>query len=228
MSQLLKTTYNVLIIDDHPAIVDGFKNALNFISAEDYSKQFEVFSASTSEMAYQALEKFPTKRLDLVILDISLPPCEKLKIDSGEDIGELIRLQLPETKIMVCTFHSDRFRLQKIIKRFHPEGFICKQDMDTKDFSTAITNVLLKGIYYSRSIVDVLKQTAFIDIELDKYDFLILKELSNGAKMKELVELLPFTKSAIDKRRCRLKRNLEVQGDSDRDLVLNAKKRGLI
>jgi hypothetical protein len=66
------------------------------------------------------------------------------------------------------------------------------------------------------------------NIVLDDLDIQLLVELSNGAKMKELEQLLPLTKSGIDKRRRLLKEKLNLQSNSDRDLVLKAKEKGFI
>jgi hypothetical protein len=63
---------------------------------------------------------------------------------------------------------------------------------------------------------------------LDDLDIQLLVELANGAKMKELEQLLPLTKSGIDKRRRLLKEKLNLQSNSDRDLVLKAKEKGFI
>ena len=56
----------------------------------------------------------------------------------------------------------------------------------------------------------------------------ILYEISNGAKMKELQNLIALTKSAIDKRRRNLKVKFNVADGSDRDLILAAKEKGFI
>lgn len=224
----MKNTYKVLIIDDHPAIVDSFKHALQYVTTEDSSQHFQVFSAFDVEAAYGFIKDTSNTNLDLVILDISLPKCKKLKINSGEDLGELIRKHLPKTKILICTFFSDRLRLYEILKRVNPEGFLCKGDMDIVGFSTAIKNVLLDRIYYSRTIVDMIKKKSLTDIELDKLDIQILKELTNGSKMKDLIEIIPLTKSGIDKRKRLLKKKLQIDSNSDRDLVITAKKRGII
>lgn len=224
----MKKTYNVLIIDDHPAIVDGFKNALNFITRIDDYQYFQVETAFDSETAYHIIMDRAMNNFDLVILDIRLPPCKKLKIDSGEDLGELVRNYLPKAKILVCTFYLNKLRLQHIHDRLKPEGFVCKTDVDISGLATAVQNVLKHDIYYSRTIVKTLKQRSFNDFQLDQIDLSILIELSNGSKMKDLVELMPISKSAIDKRIRSLKQKLNIDSFSTRDLILKAKRMELI
>lgn len=224
----MKKTYKVLIIDDHPAIVDGFKNALEFITKQDALQHFHIETAFNCETAYRRITETANSKLDLVILDISLPPYQKHKIESGEDLGVLVKRQYPKTKILVCTFYQNKLRLQQIENRLKPEGFICKSDMDVSGFVTAIKNVLKYGIYYSRTITKTLKEKSSYDFKLDKLDVLILKELANASKMKELLELIPLSKSAILKRIKQMKMKFETNDISNRDLVLLAKTKGLI
>lgn len=49
---MIKETYNVLIVDDHPAIIDGFKNALSLIAKDSNTIDFNVDSANDCKSAY--------------------------------------------------------------------------------------------------------------------------------------------------------------------------------
>jgi len=224
-----KKPYNVLIIDDHPSIIEGFKNSLNFIANQTGALSFNTDSAKDCKTAYNKIQNLAlTQNLDLVILDISLPPDLNLKIESGEDLGVLIRELLPKTKILVCTSFTESYRLKHILKAFKPLGFINKQDIGFKGFVSAIQDVLADKTHYSQTIINTIMQKALNDISLDTYELLILKELANGSNMRDLVELLPLSRSAIDKRKRLLKRKFNIESNSDRDLVLAAKAKGII
>jgi DNA-binding NarL/FixJ family response regulator len=221
--------YKVLIIDDHPAIVDAFKNALNFISTESDRISFNVESAEDCVMAYNKIKELVLiQKLDLVILDIKLPPAPNFKIHSGQDLGVMIRELLPDTKILVCTSYSDNHRLYEILKAFNPNGFVNKQDLNILGFVTAIEDVLNGKTFYSQTIINMLKQKSLSNMTIDDFDILILKELANGSKMKDLVKLIHLSKSAIDKRKRLLKRKFNVDSNSDRSLVLAARLKGFI
>jgi DNA-binding NarL/FixJ family response regulator len=92
----------------------------------------------------------------------------------------------------------------------------------------AIKNAIDGQSFYSYSIVELFKKRASDNVILDEIEIELLTELANGAKMKELEQLLPLTKSGIDKRRRLLKEKLNIQSNSDRDLVLKAKEKGFI
>jgi DNA-binding NarL/FixJ family response regulator len=77
----MKRTTNVLIIDDHPIIIEGFENTLNYISDQSETLSFKTDSAKDCETAYHKIYKFAeTQTLDLVILDLSLPSAPNLKL----------------------------------------------------------------------------------------------------------------------------------------------------
>ncbi|TXE16857.1 response regulator transcription factor [Psychroserpens burtonensis] len=216
-----KTSYNVLLIDDHPSIIEAFQNVLKHIEKQNENLTFNIESANDCQSAFFKINtKILNQNLDLVMLDISSPAAAELKINSGEDLGILLRQQLPKTKILVCTFYDDAYRLSQIQKLINPEGFICKNDLGFMGFVKAFESFLSNNNMYSQSVINALRQKSQLRIVLDDYDILILKELANGSKMKDLLELVPLSKSAIDKRIRTLKRKFNIESNSNRDLVL--------
>ncbi|WP_282031302.1 response regulator [Winogradskyella eximia] len=221
--------YNVLIIDDHPSIIEAFENSLNFIANQSDTVNFNTESAIDCKTAYHILQDYTqSQNLDLVILDISLPADQNLKIQSGEDLGVIIRQLLPNTKILVCTSFTHSLRIRHILNAFNPLGFINKQDIGFMGFVSAINDVLSGKLHYSQTIISTIKQKALNNIKLDANDILILKELANGSSMRDLLKLVYLSKSAIDKRKRLLKRKFQIESNSDRDLVLAAKAKGFI
>ncbi|MGJ8548997.1 response regulator [Winogradskyella wichelsiae] len=223
----MNRTYNVLIIDDHPFVIDAFKNTFSYLSSYKSNLDFNIDEAQNCQSAFEKITNLKRKN-DLIILDISLPSTEGSKIKSGEDLGIIIKETSPDTKILVCTSHTDCFRLEHILHAFDPIGFVNKQDVNFSDFAIAIENVLSNKTYYSQTIIDVIKNKSLRQIKLDDFDVLILKELSNGSKMKDLVDIIPLSKSGIVKRKRLLKQKLNTRSNSDRNLVLEAKKKGFI
>ena len=78
--------------------------------------------------------------------------------------------------------------------------------------------------FFSNNALDKTSST----INLDNIDFDILTELANGAKMKDLEQIIPLTKSGIEKRKRLLKYKFKISTNSDRDLVIKAKEKGYI
>lgn len=224
-----KKIVNVLIIDDHTAIIEGFERALDYIAERSETLSFKTDFAKDCKTAYHKIQQYAvTQNLDLVILDLGLPADQKLNLQSGDDLAILLRKILPNTKILVCTCFTSSFRLLQAINNYNPKGFLNKQDIGFLGFVSAIEDVLAGNVHYSKTIINALKQKSFNNIELDAYDILILKELANGANMRDLLKLVHLSKSTIDKRKRLLKQKFNIESNSDRDLVLIAKEKGII
>lgn len=220
----MKKTYNVLIIEDHQLIISHFVDALNVSEENIGNIKFYVSQAKNCDEGYKiAKEYLKNELLDLMFLDIQLPASKDKKILSGESLGQKIKELHPKIKIIVCTHLNDNFRLNNIFRTINPDGFLVKSDIDFSDIVEAIKRVLSNDSYYSKTIRGLLRKKASIDIILDEIDIKILYEISNGARMKELIDVIPLTKTGIEKRKRLLKQALKIDSNSDRDLIVKAK-----
>ncbi|MFK5958527.1 MAG: response regulator [Lutibacter sp.] len=225
----MRNMYNVLIIDDHPIIADAYKSAFDFIGAENKDVNFNITIVHNSDDAIQKIsEASKTKGIDIVFLDISLPPSTDGKILSGEDIGIKIRELLPECKIIVATTFNDNYRIQVVLKNVNPDGFLIKNDINKDELVTSIKTVMGNSPYYSKSVLELFRRQTSIDYRLDKIDRQLLHEMSIGTKMKELPNIIPMSMAGIEKRKKQLKSIFDVQENDDRALILKAKEKGFI
>lgn len=225
----MKKIYSVLIIDDHQMVIENFKNALSFVEKELKDVEFKIEEAKDCKSAFDKINLVSNNRhFNLFILDISLPPSPTQKLLSGEDLGIEITKTFPDAKIIVCTGFNDNLRVSNILKTIEPNSLILKSDIDFKNMIAAIKSVLNDKLYYSKTVIDLLKKHFSNTFVLDTIDTQLLTELSNGAKMKELIQFLPLSKSGIEKRKLLLRQKLNVKSNSDRDLVLTAKEKGFI
>ncbi|MBP94228.1 MAG: response regulator [Flavobacteriaceae bacterium] len=220
---------NVLIVDDHPIIIGAYRLALEVLSKDNPEFSFCIHQATEIDEAVDLIEnKFPQNKLDLLFLDISMPKSIRNNLHSGEDLGLYIKAKIPDVKILTITALNDVVRLIHIVKNLNPLGLLVKSDLTNQTLISAIKSVLKGQLYYSDTIVKMLQTTISQNVILDELDILLLMELANGAKMKELQELLPLTKSGIDKRKRLLKEKFELDTSCDRDLVITAKEKGFI
>lgn len=225
----MKIIYNVLIIDDHQIIIDTFKSALSVVQNEFDGTVFNILEAKCCQSGYDKIVKNSEfKKIDLVFLDISLPTSTTHKICSGEDLGIEIRKRFPKAKIIVCTSFNDNTRLNNVFQRINPESFLIKGDIDYKHMITAIKKVLFDKVFFSATVINFLRIKVSSSIILNEYDIQILNEISNGSRMKELVEIIPLSKTAIEKRKRKLRQVLNVKSDSDRELIQTAREKGFI
>ncbi len=221
--------FNVLIIDDHPLIVKAYQSAIRHVGKRKAEYSFNVDTANNCDEANEKImQAVNSDDLDLVFLDISLPPSEDGSIISGEDLGMIIREKLPETKIIVSTTYTKNVRLNSILKSMDPDGFLIKNDLTPDVLTEAIEIVLQEPPYYCKTVLRFLRKKTTNDFVLDRTDRKMLFELSRGARMKELPTKLNLSIAAIERRKRMLKEEFRVDGKGDRELLKAAEEAGFI
>lgn len=220
--------FKVLLVDDHQIIIDTYKSVLNEYVSK-YGVKLCLDEAHNCRDGYQKITFCnKTAFYQLVFLDIQIPSDNFYGINSGEDLGQRIRAEMIETKIIVCTSYTDNFRLLNIIQNVNPEGLLVKGDISYSDLIQCIEHVVEGKTFYSQSVVELLRKRVSSLDPLDSLDIKILHEISNGSKMKDLLLAIPLSKAGIEKRKRLMKEKLEVHSDNDRDLILTAKEKGFI
>lgn len=222
--------YCALIIDDHPLISEAYKSAFTFIESQQEACSFEINVANNCDDAQAIIEEFSTtnQTIDIIFLDISLPPSKDGKLLSGEDLGLLINEKLPEARIIISTTFNDNYRVYSILKNVNPDGFLVKNDITPAELVMAIKEVLSDPPYYSKTVMKMLRSQVSHDYFLDDVDRKILYELSIGTKMKDLPNEVPLSLAAIQKRKSQITRVFGVDNSADRDLILVAKEKGFL
>ncbi|MDC8004740.1 response regulator [Aureisphaera galaxeae] len=225
----MRRNYKVLLIDDHPLITGAYKSALQFVSDESEEINFYIDTADNCDDGYEKIkDASENSHLDLIFLDLRLPPSKDNKILSGEDLGIIANKLMPDTKVIISTTFNDNYRIHSILKSVNPDGFLIKNDITPEEIVTAIKNVLFDPPYYSKSVLRLLRNEVSNDFLLDKIDRRLLYELSIGTKMKDLPDILPLSIAGIEKRKRHLKEVFDVSKSSDKDLILIAKEKGFI
>lgn len=219
-----KELIKILIVDDHPTMIEGYKSILNSNYPTD---TLSIYIAHSCETAYHYITKI-NQPFDLVLLDLALPPYEPAKLASGEDLAVLIQKLWQDTKIMMLTSHTEAFILYNLIKKINPEALLIKSDFKSDEFLKAFESVLQGHIYYSQTAQLSIKEVGANHFGLDSYDRRIISLLAKGIKTKNLPEHLGITISAIDKRKAQIKLFFGIQKGNDEDIITEARKRGLV
>jgi two-component system response regulator NreC len=220
---------NTLIIEDHQLIIDGYTRALDYVSSQNNSIIFKLIIAKNCDDANMEIEYAIEKNLiDLVFLDISLPPSKDRKIVSGDDLGLKLRSFFPRVKIIVCTHLNNNYRLINILKTVKPDSLLLKSEIDFKNLTEAILNVINEVPYYSRPILKLVRQHISNDFNLDDIDRQILYQLSLGSKTKELPETVHLSIAGIEKRKRRLNQIFNNDKNSDKLLLRLAREKGFL
>ncbi|QSW87060.1 response regulator transcription factor [Flavobacterium endoglycinae] len=216
---------NILIVDDHPFIIEGYKNAITRYKPKEY--EFIISQAHDCRSAYDLLEDQETPKFEIAFLDISMPAYEEKDLFSGEDLAKLILKKMPECKIVLLTMYTELLKIKTIIRSINPNGLIIKNDLTFDELLLAFDKVMKNEKYYSQSVMKMLNQSAHNSIEIDEFDKQILFQLSKGTTVHEMPKYIPISLHEIEKRLISLKELLKVRSGVDSDLVKEAKSKGL-
>ncbi len=217
---------NILIVDDHPFIIEAYKNAIGKYAGEQL--EFTITQAGDCKSGYDYIAGENKKQFDIAFFDISMPEYAEKGIHSGEDLAMLMRTERPECKVILLTMHSELLKINNIIKNINPNGLIIKNDLTFDELILAFDKIIKNESYYSQTVIKLVGQSQFNNIELDVFDKQILFHLSKGVKTKDLPQHVTLSLSAIEKRKLNIREVLEVKGGSDIDLIREAKEKGII
>jgi len=222
-AQLIKK--NILIVDDHPFIIEGYKNAITRYNPNQY--EFLILQAHDCKSGYDLIEDRQTPEFDVAFLDISMPAYEEKDIFSGEDLAKLILKKMPNCKVILLTMYTELLKIKTIIRTINPNGLVIKNDLTFDELLFAFDKVMKNDKYYSQSVQKILNQSPHNSIEIDEFDKQILFHLSKGTTVEDMPQYIPISLNAIEKRKVSLKELLKVKSGSDEELVKEAKSKGL-
>jgi len=220
-----KLKKNILIVDDHPFIIQGYKNAITRYNPENYD--FVISEAKDCESAFGLITNSDSLVFDIAFLDISMPSYEEKGLYSGEDLAKLILQYMPDCKIIMLTMFTEFLKLKTLINNVNPRGLVIKNDLTFDELLNTFDKVINDQTYYSKSILEMLGSHDN-SIEIDLFDKQILFHLSKGTKIQDIPQFVPISLNAIESRKTNLKELLEVVEGDDTDLVKAAKNKGLI
>lgn len=219
------TKLNLLFIDDHPAMIEGYKSILNFDS------KIEIFSLQTydAKSSYELIiKKEYFDFFDVIFLDLSLPSYDEKQILFGEDLIPYCKEHQPKAKIIIITSHTEHFLLYKIFQRTKPDGILIKSDFTPIELQNAFTSIIEGRMYYSATMNLALKKIKEVRNSLDNLDISIIELIAKGIKSKHLTDYLPLTLSAIEKRKAKIKQFLGIEKGTDEDIIRIAKEEHFI
>jgi two-component system nitrate/nitrite response regulator NarL len=191
-----KQKIKVLLIDNHPLVLDGLKAVLETFD------HIEV--AGTAGSAQLGLDIGKQVRPQVVLMDINMP---KL---SGIDAIELFRKELPEARIVMLSMHDSREYISSSVMH-GAAGYILK-DVSTDEIVSAIEIVAAGGTYFSSGVHEVLMERS----SADEGDPLTPRERDTlglivaGRSNKEIAEALGITPATAETHRKNLKKKLGI------------------
>ncbi|WP_427832935.1 response regulator [Agrobacterium larrymoorei] len=202
---------DVLLIDNHPVVLDGLQAIL-----QTYANLNVVATAAD---ALAGIELATALHPDVVLLDINMP-----KINGIEAIS-LFKNAAPACGVIMLSMHDDKEYISSSVLR-GASGYILK-DVSTDEIAAAIEAVAKGGVYFSSGVADaILAAPRADDAELlTSRERDVLRELVAGRNNREIADVLGITIATAETHRKHLKKKLALK--STAELVRYALDRGI-
>ncbi len=192
----------VLLVDDHPLVIDGIQARLEDEGAIDV-----VGRGGNGQEAIALSQKLQP---DVVLMDISMP------VMNGLEATRILSQDLPNIRVLILSMHDNREYMVQLIQA-GAKGYILK-DVSAAEMVKAVETVYQGGTYFSASA----SQTLFSNFDqpaaregrketqLTQREQTVLKLLAEGHNNKEIARVLGISVRTVETHRQNIKSKLDI------------------
>lgn len=212
---MIKQKPSVFIADDHQIVIDAIRSEL-----EDFGESLHYLGSATN--GKDVIEVLNQKKIDLLILDISMPEPD------GLEILQYIKENGIRVKVLVLTMHDDLAHVSAMM-RHGAHGYILKNE-GARYVVDAVTHILAGNKYFPPEILQKLADglaSDYFSIS-DSAEEKIRKSISDeDAKVLELLTQ-EYTSAQIAVEMKRTKKAIDARLKKLRDKTGAASGNGLV
>src|SRR6185312_2896403 len=198
----------VLIVDDHPMMRQGLAQLID--------NELDLKVVAEADTGGQGLDIAVQQKLDLAVLDISMPD------RNGLELIKDIRAVKPDLPILIVSMHDEALYAERVL-RAGARGYIMKQE-GGKKLLQAIHQVLTGQIYVSEKmsarILETFsghrtEQSASPVARLSDREFEVFQLIGQGKGTKEIAQHLKLSVKTVEVHRAKIKEKLSLQTATD-------------
>ena len=197
-----KTIIKVLLVDDHPLVLDGISARL------EGNENLDVIG--TAGNGQEALDKALALKPDVVLMDISMP------VLNGLEASARFRDEQPDVKVLILSMHDNREYIVKMIQN-GAAGYVLK-DVSSDELINAIETIYQGGTYFSagasHTLFSQFSETPEPEAEpvnvLTRREETVLKLLAEGLCNKDVARQLNISVRTVETHRQNIKSKLNI------------------
>lgn len=195
----------ILLVDDHPLILEGYRMALSghgeFAQGWNFEKAFDCTDAK--QKIDQAIAE--QQAYEFALVDFSLPQGENSTWEDGGDIIRYMKKVMPTCKTITITGHTEILTIYDIVKNIRPTCIIGKNEITPQVLINLVHTVLEGNDYQSPLVKQCLEEMISKEVMYDDYNRAILLLLAKGHKLIDLEHYVPLSAPTIKKRIAKMK-----------------------
>lgn len=196
---MIKNKYNLVIIDDHPIVIEGLNILLSKIENISVTASF---NKGNSIFGYNDFSK-----IDILLLDVFLPDI------NGIDLCLKIKKTHPKIIILAMSSQSERSIVMQIIKN-GASGYLLKS-ATLEEFKNCIQLALNGKLAFCNEVSEIITKTDINDLmtipRLTKREKEILRLLQKGKSTQEISEILFLSFLTVQTHRRNLLHKFQVK-----------------
>jgi DNA-binding NarL/FixJ family response regulator len=205
------TPINLLLVDDHPMVIEGLRSLLQTAPG--------LRVAGQAGNAYAALELVKAHPIDVVLLDINLPETD------GIEFCRKLKLVQPDIKVLGISTFKERSYISKMLEA-GATGYVPKS-VGRAELLLAIAEVAAGRTYLPADILAILVQQPPSGLPpLTRREKEVLGCIAQGLTNPQIAEKLYISQLTVDSHRKNLLAKLGVKNTAA--LIKLAVENGLV
>lgn len=210
----MQKIYNLIIVDDHPVVLNGLKTILSRIE--------HINIVKTLTTGLSCLESPNLSHTDIILMDIFLPDM------NGIDLCLKIKKKFPKIIILAMSSQSERSIVMQMVKN-GANGYLLKS-ANEEEFRQCINKAIHGNLAFSHEVEEIVNKAGINDMKniprLTKREKEILELLIKGKSTMEISETLFLSFLTVQTHRRNLLNKFQVKNVIE--LINFAKENGLL
>ncbi|MDP2570591.1 DNA-binding response regulator [Vibrio sp. vnigr-6D03] len=206
---------NIVIVDDHQVVLDGFLARLEM--------EEEINVIATASNGVEAIEAVSREKPDVVLMDVSMP------VMNGIEATMLLKEEYPDVKVLMLTMHDNREYIMKVMQA-GAVGYMLKE-ISAEKMVQAIKTVFQGSTYFCESVTQTLFTQPIMPANqkpnpLSRREEAVLKLVAEGQSSKKIASALNISYRTVETHRQNIKHKLDLH--STAELAKYALEKGLV
>ena len=192
-------TISVLLVDDHPIVLEGLKHALQ------RSSRLEVVGLAHN--GAEAVEQARALHPDVVLMDIAMPGTD------GIEATRLLGQECPNVRVVALSVHDSAYYMREMSEA-GAAGYLVKTT-PPREMMAVIERVYAGERHFDPALDDAEEDAPSSGNQkrpLSRRELQVLKLIADGFSNKLIAEQLGISVRTVETHRERIMRKLGVQG----------------